>query len=171
MPGVENEAAWAPGAPRIGLPGLLLACLLVAGPATAGMLKYTDSQGRLHFVQDIGQVPPEYRSQVEKQPLKRDISVTHPGRGAPEDRIEAMEERSRRLEKASRARQTRPASPPAAPKDRLAGAPEPDKYERDCWWQDGRKKCRRTLTEAWKAWDEANGGENGKAVTRRKVGR
>ena len=79
---------------RTSLPVLFVACALVAGPASAEMIKYTDSQGRLHFTQDISQVPPEYRHQVQKQELGREISVTGEGGGAQgqDDRVRAEAE-------------------------------------------------------------------------------
>lgn len=158
---------------RLVLPVILLACAFVAGSVSAEMLKYTDSDGRLRFVQDISQVPPEYRHQVQKQRLGREISVTG-GASAPTDRqqrVEEMERRSRRLKAATRARRPAPPAAPAAPKNHLVGAPEPVKYHRECWWQGSRKKCTKTLTAAWQRWDAANGGDNGKPVTRRKIGK
>jgi len=57
----------APRAFAIGLLGLL-----VAGPASAEIYKWKDQQGRLHFAQDLSQVPPEYRAQAKDGELKPD---------------------------------------------------------------------------------------------------
>ena len=147
--------------------------MLVAGSVPAEMIKYTDSQGRLHFTQDISQVPPEYRNQVEKQKLGREINVTGEGGGAQGQpaRIRAMEERSRRLQRATTQNRPKPAAGPAKPKNVLTGAPEPNKYNRDCYYRNGKRRCTKSLTGKWRAWDKANGGNNGKAVTRRRVGK
>jgi clan AA aspartic protease (TIGR02281 family) len=48
--------------------GPILAALLVfatAPPATAEIFQWKDSAGRLHFAQDLNQVPDEYRAQAE----------------------------------------------------------------------------------------------------------
>ncbi len=45
----------------IGLLAMLLA-LWSAGPALAQIYRWTDEQGRLHFAQDLSQVPPKYRA-------------------------------------------------------------------------------------------------------------
>ena len=165
-------------APRLRPLGLLIAALLLIGalPAAAEMYKYIDSKGRMHFTQDIGQVPPEYRNQVERKVLKKDISITGEGRGQgnSEERMREMRHRKKRLQQDSRqrARKQRAASAPAkrAARNRLEGAPEPRKYDKDCsnHYIDGR--CRRTLRPQWQAWDRANGGNNGKPVIRRRVG-
>jgi hypothetical protein len=138
------------------------------------MYKYIDSKGRMHFTQDIGQVPPEYRSQVERKVLKRDISITGKGGShAPGDRVRDMERRSQRLERSAerRARQNR-ASPAAR---RNLGAPlantrEPRKYDKDCSNYVRKGRCRKILRPQWQAWNDANGGNNGKPAIRRRPG-
>ncbi len=157
---------------------LALACLALAPVAQAEMYKYVDRQGRMHFTQDIGQVPPEYRAQVERKVLKKEISITGEGRGAPgdEDRVRAMEKRKRKLEHAARKRNRKAgrASAPAVRRNRhpLEGAPEPRKYDRECDWNYSthQKRCRRILRDDWRRWDQANGGQNGKRAIRRRVG-
>ena len=146
------------------------ALCFVSPPVQSEMYKYVDAKGRLHFTQDIGQVPVEYRDQVEKKVLQREISVTGEGGGRSEaERVNAIKQRSRKLRHTTP--QVRPrANPVDAPKNRLAGAPEPNKYDRHCWWRGNERRCKKTLTNAWRAWDAANGGNNGAAVTRRKVG-
>lgn len=145
--------------------------LVVAGiPARAEMYKYVDSKGRLHFTQDIGQVPPEYRHQVEKKVLERDISVTGEGEfGDNAKRLAEIKKRSSELKRI--VRPVRPAAaPPAKSQNRLTGAPEPNKYDRECWWRGNQKRCKKWVTREWLAWNAANGGDNGKAVTRWKIG-
>jgi clan AA aspartic protease (TIGR02281 family) len=44
---------------------LLAVGALVAAPAAADIFQWKDAQGRLHFAQDLNQVPDEYRSQAE----------------------------------------------------------------------------------------------------------
>jgi hypothetical protein len=160
---------------RVTLPtlfALLIVCLFVAGSASAEMYKYTDSSGRLHFTQDIGQVPPQYRNQVQEQKLGRKISVTGEGAGkSPAHRVKAMKKRSRKLGATIAPTPARRAERGARAKNSLEGAPPPKKYHRECWWESGRKKCRKQLTHAWQRWDAANGGDNGKPVTRRKIGK
>jgi hypothetical protein len=156
---------------RAFLPALLLACAWLAAPAIAGgMLKYTDSQGRMHFVQDIGQVPPEYRNQVEKQAL-REISVTgEGGEQSQDERVKAMQQRARKLERATNRSTPPPTRLPTEEKAHpLAGAPEPVKYDRECWWDGDRHRCKKHLRADWQVWNQANGGQHGKAVTRRKL--
>lgn len=158
--------------------GVTLLCVC-SSPATAEMYQYVDSQGRLHFTQDIGQVPPEYRDQVEKKTLRKEISVPadQPGAGGSDARLRAMKRRSQQLRQSadqSRRRHARPApaSRLTTPRNPLEGAPEPHpKYITDCEWNSrGEKKCRRSLTPQWEAWNRANGGNNGKPDIRRKVG-
>jgi hypothetical protein len=149
-----------------------------AAPAAAEMYKYIDSKGRMHFTQDIGQVPPEYRSQVERKELKKDISITGEGRGSggAAERATEMRDRKRRLEQQAEQRarsqraRTRPAAIPPQFRNRLEGAPEPRKYDKDCSNQYRTGRCRKVLRPEWRSWDRANGGNNGKAVTRRSVG-
>jgi hypothetical protein len=161
-----------PNRPRLVLASFaLLLASLVAGAASAEMYKYVDSKGQLHFTQDIGQVPLEYRNQVEKKVLRKKISVTGEGDFEnPDARVRAMKQRSRQLQRSTRHSRPKPVSPPAARKNRLEGAAEPKKYHRECWWEGGNKRCRKWLTSGWRAWDAANGGNNGKAVTRRRIG-
>jgi clan AA aspartic protease (TIGR02281 family) len=49
---------------------LALAGLLCAGLASAEIYKWKDEQGRLHFAQDLSQVPAEYRSQAKQGQVK-----------------------------------------------------------------------------------------------------
>ena len=44
--------------------GLILS-LFLAGESLAEIYKWKDSAGRLHFAQDLNQVPPKYRAQAE----------------------------------------------------------------------------------------------------------
>jgi clan AA aspartic protease (TIGR02281 family) len=44
---------------------LAVAALLIAGSSTAEIYKWKDHQGRLHFAQDLSQVPSEHRAQAE----------------------------------------------------------------------------------------------------------
>jgi len=46
-------------------PGLALSILLLAAPAAAEIYRWTDENGRVHFTQDLGQVPPRYRNRAE----------------------------------------------------------------------------------------------------------
>lgn len=46
-----------------------LGALLIAGSIRAEIYEWTDQQGRLHFAQDLNQVPPQYRSQAEREAL------------------------------------------------------------------------------------------------------
>lgn len=145
--------------------------LCLASTAQSEMYKYVDSKGRVHFTQDLGQVPPEYRHQVEKKVLEREISVTGEGGNMSDAaRVKAMKARTSQLKRVVPQARSRPAAP-AARKNHLEGAPEPNKYHRDCWWRGNERRCKKTVTQAWRAWDAANGGNNGAAVTRRKVGR
>jgi hypothetical protein len=153
----------------------LLGTLALAPPALGEMYKYTDSKGRLHFTQDIGQVPPEYRDQVERKVLEREISVTGSGGQETRDQRTAIEKRSRQLGAHAQARRRRAvkvqSASPRPPANALTGAPEPEKYRRDCSNYTANHRCRNYVTGAWRAWDAANGGNNGKPVTRRRVGK
>lgn len=156
--------------------GVTLLC--VACPVGAAeMYRYVDDEGRLHFTQDVGQVPPQYRSQVEKKVLRKQISVTGEGESQPPDeRLRAIEKRSLKLRHADqqgRRRHARPAPASARvpARDPLQGAPEPRKYTRECEWNHrGERTCRRYLTPQWQIWNRANGGDNGKPDLRRKIG-
>ena len=44
--------------------------------ASAEVYRYTDSKGRLHFVDDISKVPKKYRRQLENPKPLADVSVT-----------------------------------------------------------------------------------------------
>jgi aspartyl protease family protein len=46
-------------------PGLALSILLLAAPSAAEIYRWTDENGRVHFTQDLGQVPPRYRKKAE----------------------------------------------------------------------------------------------------------
>ena len=146
-----------------------MSCIVFGAPAAlCEMYKYTDSQGRLHFAQDLGQVPPEYRDQVERKELTREISVT-----GEVVRRDAMQKRSRALnarnvEARRRATAPRTAKPPGNP---LSGSPPPKKYRQDCSNYTANHRCRKVVTARWRAWDAANGGNNGKPVTRRRIGK
>ena len=52
---------------RRGPAGLFVAllALAVAGTSTAEIYHWKDAAGRLHFAQDLNQVPDEYRAQAE----------------------------------------------------------------------------------------------------------
>ena len=45
--------------------GLVLSIFLLAAPAAAEIYRWTDENGRVHFTQDLGQVPARYRKQAE----------------------------------------------------------------------------------------------------------
>jgi clan AA aspartic protease (TIGR02281 family) len=47
-------------------PALAALVLLAAGPATAEVYRWTDASGRVHFTQDLGQVPARYRKQAKQ---------------------------------------------------------------------------------------------------------
>ncbi len=157
---------------------LSVAMLWLAPAASAEMFQYVDSKGRLHFTQDIGQVPPEYRNQVERKVLKKEISITGEtaGRAAggslrPDDRVREMERRKARLRQAAqqRARNQRQANA-GAPRPAPAKAAEPRKYDKDCSDYNAKGRCRRILRPEWQRWNAANGGQNGKPTLRRKIG-
>lgn len=57
----------------VALSGLVI-LLLSAAPASAEIFKWTDSAGRVHFTQDLNQVPPEYRV-AAKESLHRKASA------------------------------------------------------------------------------------------------
>ena len=60
---------------RLPLPvvaGVLILLLCLAPPLRAEFYKYTDKAGNVYFVDDISQVPPEYRSQIETYREKYD---------------------------------------------------------------------------------------------------
>jgi clan AA aspartic protease (TIGR02281 family) len=46
-------------------PGLALLIFLLAAPSVAEIYRWTDENGRVHFTQDLGQVPARYRKQAE----------------------------------------------------------------------------------------------------------
>lgn len=52
--------------------GGLIALLCLAAPLRAEFYKYTDKSGTIYFVDDISQIPPEYRSQIETYREKYD---------------------------------------------------------------------------------------------------
>ena len=157
---------------------LLAGVCLLPVSVSAEMYQYRDSKGRLHFTQDIGQIPPQYRDQVERRELRRDISVTgKPSEAGRDDaaRIRAMKNRSRRLERSATQRKRQMAVPAKVRQRRnanpLQGAREPKKYNKDCSDYHRTGRCRKTLTHEWRAWDRANGGNNGKPDIRRKINR
>lgn len=49
---------------------VMAAIALFPGLASAEIYKWKDSAGRLHFSQDLGQVPPEYRSQAKGEAIE-----------------------------------------------------------------------------------------------------
>jgi len=54
---------------------LLLLLALAPGLARAEIYRWTDAEGRMHFTQNLGQVPPQYRAEAEaraKAPAKKD---------------------------------------------------------------------------------------------------
>ena len=159
--------------PRVPAATLIAFGLLAAAPAVAEMFQYVDSQGRLHFTQDISQVPPEYRGQVERRELKKDISVTgsETAQGSDERKRE-MAKRKRELARNAQKRRpyTDPVGIPARAANPLTGAPEPRKYDKDCDGYSSAHRCDKRLTPEWQRWNQANGGANGKPVVRRKIG-
>lgn len=44
---------------------VLLALLLIGAPAGAEIYRWSDASGRVHFTQDLSQVPPSQRKQAE----------------------------------------------------------------------------------------------------------
>jgi glutaredoxin len=52
---------------------------LFAGTAQGEIYRYTDSNGALHFVDDISKVPGKYRSQLEQTGSAGDISIVDAG--------------------------------------------------------------------------------------------
>jgi len=55
---------------------VVVVILLVAvGVSRAEVIRYTDSQGVLHFVDDISKVPKKYRKQVENAESQGNLSV------------------------------------------------------------------------------------------------
>ncbi|MEM9174674.1 MAG: TIGR02281 family clan AA aspartic protease [Myxococcota bacterium] len=52
--------------------GLVLLSLLFSGSASAEIYQWRDAQGRLHFAQDLNQVPIEYRAQARGDVVKPD---------------------------------------------------------------------------------------------------
>ena len=72
----------------------LLALLLLCQPgrgAAAEIFKWTDEAGRVHFAQDLGQVPPRYRAEASAgaaRPTAREIQTFRsPEKAAPPARI------------------------------------------------------------------------------------
>jgi clan AA aspartic protease (TIGR02281 family) len=63
----------------------LVAALLAAAPAAAEIYRWTDADGRVHFTQDLSQVPAPYRSQAEQGAKQPDASsrVQTFSRGSP----------------------------------------------------------------------------------------
>jgi clan AA aspartic protease (TIGR02281 family) len=62
--------------------------IVVALPAAAEIYRWTDEQGRVHFTQDLSQVPPEHRSQalertLEAAPTTRVNTYSSPRADAP----------------------------------------------------------------------------------------
>jgi aspartyl protease family protein len=45
---------------------IALLCALYAGPAWTEIYRWTDAEGKLHFTQDLGSVPPAHREQAAK---------------------------------------------------------------------------------------------------------
>ena len=50
---------------RLLAPVLALSVFLLAAPSAAEIYRWTDESGRVHFTQDLGQVPPRHRKQAE----------------------------------------------------------------------------------------------------------
>lgn len=78
--------------------GCAIASLVLVGPSAAEIYKWKDGQGRLHFSQDLGQVPPQYRRQAEASALAkgkgREIQVYEPSVPAPAARSPRARSRS-----------------------------------------------------------------------------
>ena len=73
--------------------GALVLALVLAGPASAGFYKWVDENGKLHFAQDLTQVPVRYRAQAEANSKKasgpsrvQKIESPGPARVAPRSR-------------------------------------------------------------------------------------
>jgi glutaredoxin len=61
---------------------IVLATLIMVvsvGTAQAGIYRYTDNQGGVHFVEDISKVPKKYRYQLRNTKPLKDISVIDSG--------------------------------------------------------------------------------------------
>jgi clan AA aspartic protease (TIGR02281 family) len=78
--------------------GLVVAAglLLLATPSAGEIFRWKDEQGRLHFAQDLNQVPPRYRSQAQGRALRE-------GEGPTIQRYEATPAAPRPLRSRSRA--------------------------------------------------------------------
>jgi clan AA aspartic protease (TIGR02281 family) len=76
-----------------------LASLVLVGPSAAEIYKWKDGQGRLHFAQDLSQVPPQYRRQAEAGALEkgkgREIQVYEPSTPVPAARLPRARSRSK----------------------------------------------------------------------------
>lgn len=84
---------------RLGPAALMLAALLVAGTASAEFYRYTDRQGRTHFVDEIWKIPEEYRGQVGRYQEKFDHLVEEEKAQA----VQAEKDRLRALEREQQA--------------------------------------------------------------------
>jgi clan AA aspartic protease (TIGR02281 family) len=62
---------------------IALASMLAVGTAGAEIYRWTDAEGRVHFTQDLSQVPARYRKQAEeraREPVNRGRVQTYSGR-------------------------------------------------------------------------------------------
>ena len=73
---------------------VLAAWLTSAGPVAAEFYKYTDRQGRTHYVDEIWKIPGEYRDQVDRYREKYD----HLDPGEKAQAVQAEAERQRTIE-------------------------------------------------------------------------
>lgn len=61
---------------------LLLALVVAAGPTGAEIYRWTDAEGRVHFTQDLSQVPSQHRKEAEaraSKPRRRDAVQIYSG--------------------------------------------------------------------------------------------
>jgi predicted aspartyl protease len=82
---------------------VLAACLAAAAPAAAEFFKYTDRQGRTHYVDEIWKIPGEYRDQADRYREKYD----HLGEEEKAQAVQAERDRQARLEREQQARMER----------------------------------------------------------------
>jgi len=126
-------------------------CLFVAHPAASEIYRWTDEQGNLHFTSDPNQVPSQYKKHTEVTvPMGNVIVSGEDDTRSSAERIEALQERSRRLME----QRPRPASRSNEPQQRArAPGPEPQKYRKDCRKRTKNGRCGRRRTKAWNKWN------------------
>jgi len=85
--------------PRAGAALLVLAaCLALTVPAAAEFYKYTDRQGRTHYVDELWKIPADYRDQADRYREKYD----HLGDEAKARALQADVDRQREVERQRR---------------------------------------------------------------------